>query len=201
MANQFIVNLSSADGLPLAEGVLAGWNETGATADSNGTTAAIDIVSSTGSGSGAKATVEVTDQGLPAEAFTVTITEGGDGYAVGDEVSLTGDGVIYTGDLTLTLDAAALVTPDSEAQALVPVDYALFVQLTDSSASAVDMRQIQTGHNEYWRLSLNGGTTDNAEAILLSVNNTMKEAMQAPHRNPVLELPEGVTCYDVKLSS
>jgi len=199
MANQFIVNLSTEGGLPMKAGTLAGWDETGATADSNGTTAAIDIVSSTGSGSGAKATVEVTDQGLPAEAFTVTITVGGDGYAAGDEVSLTGDGVIYTGDLTLTLDAAALVTPDSEAQALVPVDYALFVQLADSAAGAVDMRQIQPEHNRYWRLSLNGGTSDNAEAILLAVNSAMRKAMQAPHRNPILGLPEGVTCYDVAL--
>ena len=200
MANQFIVNLSTEGVLPLNTAVLAGWNETGATADSNGTTAALDVVSSTGSGSGAKATVEVSGEGTPAEAFTVTITVGGDGYAVGDEVSLTGDGVVFTGDLTLTLDAAALVTPDSEAQALVPVDYALFVQLADSAAGAVDMRQIQPEHNRYWRLSLNGGTSDNAEAILLSVNNAMREAMQAPHRNPVLVLPEGVTCYDVALS-
>ena len=201
MANQFIVNLSTEGGLPLAEAVLAGWDETGATIDADGTTAALDVVSSTGSGSGAKATVTVTGQGTGAEAVTVTITVGGDGYAVGDEVSLTGDGVVFTGDLTLTLDSAALVTPDSEAQALVPVDYALFVQLADSAAGAVDMRQIQPDKNTYWRLSLNGGTTDNAEAILLAVNIAMKQAMQAPHRNPVLVLPEGVTCYDVKLSS
>ena len=169
MANQFIVNLSTADGLPMKAGTLAGWDETGATIDADGTTAALDVVSSTGSGSGAKATVTVTGQGTGAEAVTVTITVGGDGYAVGDEVELTGDGVVFTGDLTLTLDAAALVTPDSEAQALIPVDYALFVQLADSAAGAVDMRQIQPEHNRYWRLSLNGGTSDNAEAILLSV--------------------------------
>lgn len=198
MANQFIVNLSTVDGLPLAEAVLAGWDDTAATWVANGTSL-LDVTTVTGSGAGAKASVVVSG-GPGTPAYAVTITEGGDGYKVGDEISILGDGVEFSDELTLTLDAAALVTPDSEAQALVPVDYALFVQLAASDASAVDMRQIQTEHNRYWRLSLNGGTTDNADAILLAVNTAMRQAMQAPHRNPVLVLPEGVTCYDVALS-
>jgi len=199
MANQFIVNLSTADGLPMKEAALAGWDATAATWDANGTTAILDVTTVTGSGSGAKAEVEVTG-GPGSPVYAVTITEGGDGYKDGDEVAILGDGNEFSDNLTLTLTSGALVTPDSEAQALVPVDYALFVQLAASDANEVHMRQIQPEHNRYWKLSLNGGTSDNAEAILLSVNNTMREAMQAPHRNPVLVLPEGVTCYDVALS-
>ena len=198
MANQFIVNLSTDDGLPIEEALLAGWDDSAVTWVADGTSL-IDITTVTGSGAGAKASIAVSG-GPGTPVYAVTITEGGDGYKVGDEIAILGDGVEFSDNLTLTLDAAALVTPDTEAQALVPVDYALFVQLAASDASAVDMRQIQTEHNRYWRFSLNGGTTDNADAILLAVNTAMRQAMQAPHRNPVLALPEGVTCYDVKLS-
>lgn len=198
MANQFIVNISSADGLPLAEAALAGWDDTAATWVANGTSL-LDVTTVTGSGAGAKASVVVSG-GPGTPAYAVTITEGGDGYKVGDEISILGDGVEFSDELTLTIVGGALVTPDTEDQALVPVDYALFVQLAASDANEVHMRQIQPEHNRYWKLSLNGGTTDNAEAILLAVNTAMRQAMQAPHRNPVLVLPEGVTCYDVALS-
>ncbi len=198
MANQFIVNLSTEDGLPMKEAALAGWDASAATWVANGTSL-LDVTTVTGSGAGAKASVVVSG-GPGTPAYAVTITEGGDGYKVGDEISILGDGVEFSDELTLTIVGGALVTPDSETQALVPVDCALFVQLTDSSASSVEMYQIQPEHKRYWKLSLNGGTSDNAEAILLSVNNAMKEAMQAPHRNTVLVLPDGVTCYDVALS-
>jgi len=198
MANQFIVNISSADGLPLAEAALPGWDDSAATWVADGTSL-LDVTTVTGSGAGAKASVVVSGGPLT-PAYLVTITEGGDGYKVGDEISILGDGVEFSDELTLTIVGGALVTPDTEDQALVPVDYALFVQLAASDASAVDMYQIQPEHNRYWRLSLNGGTTDNADAILLAVNTAMRQAMQAPHRNPVLALPEGVTCYDVALS-
>jgi len=171
MANQFIVNLSTEGGLPMKEAALAGWDASAATWDANGTTAILDVTTVTGSGSGAKAEVEVAG-GPGSPTYAVTITEGGDGYKVGDEIAILGDGNEFSDELTFTITSGALVTPDSETQALVPVG----------------------------KLSLNGGTSDNAEAILLSVNNTMKEAMQAPHRNPVLVLPDGVTCYDVALS-
>ncbi len=199
MANQFIVNLSTADGLPLAEALLGGWDDTDAVWVANGTSVELDVTTVTGSGSGAKAKVQVT-LGPATPTYAVTIVEGGDGYKVGDEISILGDGNEFSDALTLTIVSSALVTPDTEDQALVPVDYALFVQLAASDASAVEMRQIQPEHNRYWKLSLNGGTTDNADAILLAVNTAMRQAMQAPHRNPVLVLPEGVTCYDVALS-
>ncbi len=198
MANQFIVNLSTEDGLPLDEAVLAGWDDSAATWVANGTSL-LDVTTVTGSGAGARASVVVSGGPLT-PAYAVTILEGGDGYKVGDEVAILGDGVEFSDDLTLTLNAAALVTPDTEAQALVPVDYALFVQLTASDANSVEMRQIQPEHNRYWKFSLNGGTLDNADAILLSVNAVMRRAMQATHSDPVLELPDGVTCYDVALS-
>ncbi len=198
MANQFIVNLSTEDGLPLDEAVLAGWDDSAATWVANGTSL-LDVTTVTGSGAGARASVVVSG-GPGSPVYAVTILEGGDGYKVGDEVSILGDGSEFSDELTLTLNAAALVTPDTEAQALVPVDYALFVQLTASDANSVEMRQIQPEHNRYWKFSLNGGTLDNADAILLSVNAVMRRAMQATHSDPVLELPDGVTCYDVALS-
>lgn len=200
MANQFIVNLSSADGLPLKAGAVSGSLDLSSAAwVSNDTDADLVVTAVTGDGVGATATVVTSGGDMTATTLTVVLP--GDNYKAGDVISVASDDpAMWTGTIEYTILAADLVAVDSETQALVPVDYALFVQLADSSASAVDMRQIQPEHNRYWRFTLNGGTSDNAEAILLAVNTAMRQAMQAPHRNPVLVLPEGVTCYDVALS-
>ena len=51
MANQFIVNLSTDDGLPIEEALLAGWDDSAVTWVADGTSL-IDITTVTGSGAG-----------------------------------------------------------------------------------------------------------------------------------------------------
>lgn len=200
MANQFIVNLSTADGLPLAAGAVTGSLDLSlAPYVGDGTDANIPVDTVTGSGSGATATIVVSGGSMAATTMTIVLE--GDDYKVGDEISVDStDAAIWTGTISYTILAADLVTADSETQALVPVDYALFVQLGDSAAGTVEMRQIQPEHDRYWKFSLNGGDSNNADAILLAVNAAMRRAMQATHSDPILELPNGVTCYDVALS-
>lgn len=202
MANQFIVNLSTSDGLPLAAGAVTGALDFSfpAVYVGDGTDANLPVTAVTGSGSGATATVVVSAGSMAATTLTIVLE--GDDYKAGDEISVTSnDPLIWTGTILYIILAGDIVTADSETQALVPVDYALFVQLGDSAAGTVEMQQIQAEYNRYWNFSLNGGTSNNADAILLAVNTAMRKAMQAPHRNPVLVLPEGVTCYDVTLAT
>jgi hypothetical protein len=107
--NNISWTLSTNPPRPLKAGVEYGSLDlSSATLLNSGTTAALDITSVTGIGSGGKVTCTV-DTVTPANTLLAVDTVGSN-YAVGDIISITGDGVKFSGTIQYTLTSSDLQT-------------------------------------------------------------------------------------------
>jgi len=53
------------------------------------------------------------------------------------------------------------------------------------------------GHENCWRINIDGGTDTNRAVITKAINEVFIEAAQAPNSHPTLRLPNGITCSGV----
>jgi hypothetical protein len=206
MSNYVIIPMDSSS-LPLATGALTGTATGGGTVGpASGTATASDEQDvSGGSGSGAKATIlQGSSNNATIAAATITITVAGDGYKEGDIVTIpiiaaSGQKTSTTAVVSYTILAADLVTADSQAEELLPVEDVACVDVVDTGAT-IDILLKQATALKKYTLSLDGGTADNYEEIAIHVNGAIQKAMQAENRQPIMTFPLGISCYDVVLS-
>ncbi len=205
MSNYVIIPIDASR--PLSTGALSGTATGGGTVGpASGTATASDAQDlGGGSGSGAKATVlQGSANDATIAAATITITDGGQGYKVGDVVTIpiiaaSGQKTSTTAVVSYALLAADLVTADSQAEELLPVDDVACVDVVNTGAS-IDILLKQATALKKWSLTLNGGSADNYEDIAIHVNDAIQQAMQAENKQPIMTFPFGVSCYDVVLS-
>jgi hypothetical protein len=205
MSNYVIIPIDASR--PLSTGALSGTATGGGTVGpSSGTATASDAQDlGGGSGSGAKATVlQGSGNNATIAAATITITDGGEGYKVGDVLTIpiiaaSGQKTSTTAVVSYILLAADLVTADSQAEELLPVEDVACVDVVTSGAS-IDILLKQASALKKWSLTLNGGSGDNYEDIAIHVNDAIQKAMQAENKQPIMTFPIGVSCYDIVLS-
>jgi len=201
MSNYVIVPINSTAARPLATGAVPTAQIDGGGNLTNGTVVA--GISPTG-GSGSSATVSVTITG---GVVGISVTAGGDDYADGDTltipVSASGDASsgesAWDADITIDVLEDMLVTSDSQAEELIPVDDVACVDV-DTSGATIDILLKQATALKKWTLTLSGGDSTNYEDIAIFVNDAIQKAMQAENKQPVMTFPNGVSCYDVVLS-
>ena len=163
MSNYVIIPIDASR--PLSTGALTGTATGGGTVGpASGTATASDAQDlGGGSGSGAKATVlQGSANDATIAAATITITDGGQGYKVGDVVTIpiiavSGQKTSTTAVVSYTLLAADLVTADSQAEELLPVDDVACVDVVNTGAS-IDILLKQATALKKWSLTLNGGS-------------------------------------------
>jgi len=205
MSNYVIIPIDASR--PLSTGALTGTATGGGTVGpATGTATASDAQDlGGGSGSGAKATVlQGSGNNATIAAATITITDGGEGYKVGDVLTIpiiaaSGQKTSTTAVVSYILLAADLVTADSQAEELLPVEDVACVDVVTSGAS-IDILLKQASALKKWSLTLNGGSGDNYEDIAIHVNDAIQKAMQAENKQPIMTFPIGVSCYDIVLS-
>jgi hypothetical protein len=160
MSNYVIIPMDSSS-LPLATGALTGTATGGGTVGpASGTATASDEQDvSGGSGSGAKATIlQGSSNNATIAAATITITVAGDGYKEGDIVTIpiiaaSGQKTSTTAVVSYTILAADLVTADSQAEELLPVEDVACVDVVDTGAT-IDILLKQATALKKYTLSL-----------------------------------------------
>jgi hypothetical protein len=205
MSNYVIIPIDASR--PLSTSALTGTATGGGTVGpATGTATASDAQDlGGGSGSGAKATVlQGSANDATIAAATITITDGGEGYKPGDIVTIpiiaaSGTKTSTTAVVSYVLLAADLVTGDSQAEELLPVEDVACVDVLNTGAS-IDILLKQASALKKYTLTFNGGDTNNYEDIAIHVNDAIQKAMQAENKQPIMTFPIGVSCYDIVLS-
>ena len=198
MSNYVIVPINSTAARPLATGAVPTGQISGGGNLTDGTVVA-GISPTGGSGSGAEVSVTIT-----AGVIAVAVTDGGDDYAAGDVLTIsaadtgTTPQAEWDADITITVLEDMLITSDSQAEELIPVDDVACIDVATSGA-VIDILLKQATALKKWTLTLSGGNADNYEDIAIFVNDAIQKAMQAENKQPVMTFPNGVSCYDVVL--
>lgn len=203
MSNYVIVPIDSTAARPLDTGAVPTAQISGGGTTGNGTVVAGISPSTSGAGSGAVVSVTIT-----AGVIAVAITTGGDDYAAGDTLTIsaadsgTNPEAEWDADIIVTITEAMLITSDSQAEELIPVDDVACVAQPNplDDGATIDILLKQATDLKKWTLTLSGGNADNYEDIAIFVNDAIQKAMQAENKQPVMTFPNGVSCYDVVLS-
>ena len=200
MSNYVIVPIDSTAARPLATGAVPTAQISGGIPTTDGTIVTGINPSTNGAGSGAEVSVTITGG-----VIAVAITDGGDDYAAGDTLTIsaadsgTSPEAEWDTDIIVTITEAMLITSDSQAEELIPVDDVACVDVVTTGAT-IDILLKQATALKKWTLTLSGGNADNYEDIAIFVNDAIQKAMQAENKQPVMTFPNGVSCYDVVLS-
>jgi hypothetical protein len=141
MANYIKIPLAINPGRSFVSGALNGTATGGGTVSGTGASAAQAIVG--GSGSGATATVTKGGDATIATA-TITISAVGEGYKVGDVVTIealtSGGATQWTEDISYTIEADDLVAVEGSTTnsfQLVPVDNVAFVKPVSATSAEI----------------------------------------------------------------
>ena len=196
MANTMKITVNSTGPAPLIGNLTSSITTNTVGATPAGPTS-IALTTVTGTGSGGVADVTIDGTGV---VSWVVVTTAGDGYEVGDTVSIANDGSVPA---IITLVQANLdVDVLLGGTAYIPVENAICAQPSSAANAFVDIREFQTDHNRFWRLTIDGGTAGNLTATVTAINTCLQKAWQAPNSQPNLAdfLPNGVGVTNVQLS-
>ena len=146
-----------------------------------------------GSGTGAVATVTITAGAKTATTLTFTA---GSGYKVGDVLTIEGNTTNFTGSITLTVVEDNLLGGEDTGIITAPTGGQFLCVVPPTSGSGYtdpQILQIESGHERIWAITITGGSATNYKSVATNIDKVMKEAMQSPNSNPVLDLSSKVS--------
>jgi len=209
MANYIKIPISNDTGLPLATSgaitIASTWDFTSITtvtaSQSSGP------LSSTVAPVGASgATFTFTSNS--ASAISVVVSSAGDGYKIGDVITVSvpngginGDGSAK--DVTLTLTADMLVGSSSFPEELVPIDNVLSCIIESNNIRMFTDLLTAGGNLAYFEMEIDNDSSSSTmvDQLLMAIDNTMKKAIKAPNSQPTVVFPGSTSCFNVKYTT
>ena len=155
-----------------------------------------------GSGEGAVMSVFI-NGGTALSNVTGTITTAGEGYKVGDIIYIeedTSGGSKWTEPLQWVIVEADLEGEEDTAIINCPSGGQLVCVYPPTSGGSYDdpkLLQIESGHERLWAITIKGGDADNYKAVATAIDAVMREALQNPNSNPILDLSSKVAGVDI----
>lgn len=206
MSNYIKIPMASDTGIPVAS--------SGAIIDaSNWDFSAIAVVNasqssgplaSSNTGTGAGATFTFTTD--VASAITVAVGDTGDGYEVGDTltVSVPAGGIngdAGAKDVTITLTQAMLAATSSLPEEIMPVDNVIACSASGDNINLITNLVSASGALCYYTvlLDLDGGAAVND--ALIQIDSTWRKAVQAENSQPTVEFSTGISAYNLTYTS
>lgn len=195
MANMIIVPLSGALDTNVLDEYATWYSDTG-TLTAGTIVTGIDVLG--GSGENAKISIFI-NGGTALTNVDGTITTAGEGYKVGDVIYVAADtsgGSKWTEPLAWTIVEGDLVGNEDTGIITAPTggQFLCVVPATTGEGwNNPQILQIESGHERIWAITTTGGSATNYKSIATNINKVMKEAMQNPNSNPVLDLSSKVS--------
>ena len=203
MSNYIKIPISTDTGIPLAT--------TGAIVDtSNWDFSAISTVTASQSSGplsssvlpagGSGATFTFTTDG--ASVISVAVNNAGDGYSVGDVITVSvpagginGDGSAK--DVTITLTLAMLADTASTPEEIIPVDDILALDIDGDNIKLMTSNVSASGAVCFWtvELDLDGGVS--AELGQEAIDIAWRKAVQSENSQPSVVFPDNIAAYNV----
>lgn len=201
MSNYIKIPINVSRPFKPASFALNGTATGGGTVAGSGASAAQNVVG--GSGSGAQATVTKGGTAAIASA-TITITASGQGYKVGDVVTIAilsgGGATTWDAEISYTILADDLPAVASAPEEMIPVGNVLAL---DASGDDVKLNtNIVSASNAicFWTVKLNLDGT-NVNDALVAIDEEWTKAVQAENSQPSVEFPAGIHAYDVTFTT
>ena len=211
MSNYIKIPLASNPGRSFIAQALAGTATGGGTVAGTGASAAQALVG--GSGSGATATV-TKGGGATIATATITIVGIGEGYKVGDVVTiaiLSGGGATTWGaEISYTILAADLVASTGSATneyAMIPVDNIACVHEDSATSAIIQLKQIVSGGSGtgdgpimQYAVTMDDTPAISKEQLWADISAAIAKAASAENSQPEVKFTNDAECLSVVLS-
>jgi hypothetical protein len=211
MSNYIKIPLASNPGRSFIAQALSGTATGGGTVAGTGASAAQNLVG--GSGSGATATVT---KGVDATIATATITivSIGEGYKVGDVVTIailsSGGATTWDAEISYTILAADLVASTGSATneyAMIPVDNVACVHEDSATSAIIQLKQIVSGGSGtgdgpimQYAVTMDDTPAISKEQLWADISAAIAKAASAENSQPEVKFTNDAECLSVVLS-
>jgi len=208
MANYIKIPLAINPARSFNVGALNGTATGGGTvADGGGGASAAQPILG-GSGSGATATVTKGGSAAIGDA-TITISNIGEGYKAGDEVTIAayalGGATTWTAIINYTILAKDLVTSSGSSTneyKMIPIDNVMGVQLASATSALIETNQWDAGAGAVlkWTVTMDDVPATTAEHLAGDLATAINKASQAENSQPTVEFLYDAECLSAVLS-
>jgi len=180
----------------------------GTVGPASGTATASDAqIISGGSGSGAQATIlQGSGNNAAIAGATITITNSGKGYKVGDVITIpiiaaSGQKTSTTLLVSYTILAGDLADTASTPEEMIPVDNILAL---DASGNDVKLMTNIVSEEKaicFWTVKINTSGGIGVNDALIAIDEKWRKSVQAENSQPSVEFPAGISAYNVTFTT
>lgn len=154
----------------------------------------------TTSGAGINGIADVTIVGN--EVTVISVTNGGEGYAVGDTLTFSTDDIGGTEDVIVTLvldDLIAIEGTDTDPFRSIPVEDVAFIRATGITAGVITTSNYDAdaGAPLSWTVTLDDAPVTTAPHIIADLADGVNKASQAENSVPSVTFNNGAEAIDV----